>query len=92
MCIRDSTYTAALYLEPANGNNANVRVRNNWLLGGGYIVHIGTPISADFTGNRFGGQYRWGICYPNSPANVTASGNTKDDAASTPIDLLAECS
>jgi Right handed beta helix region len=85
------TYTAAVYLENANGNNADVRVLNNWLLGGGYIVHMSSDtVSAQFTGNRFGGQARWGICYPSNPANLTASGNTAY-ADGDPVDLKAEC-
>lgn len=76
------TYTAAVYLEPANGNNANVQIRNNWLLGGGYIVQVGSPISASFVGNELGGSYRWGACYDSglTSANFSESGNTLNGA------------
>jgi hypothetical protein len=77
------TFTAAVFLENANGGNTGVKVLNNWLDGGGYIIY---PGGGEFSRNVFGSQARWGICYGGAQ---TGSGNTRADG--TPVNLSAEC-
>jgi hypothetical protein len=83
-----STFTAALFLENANGGNTGVRVLNNWLDGGGFIIYADGG-GADFSRNVFGAQGRWGICYGDKASRVTGSGNTNGTGAA--VNLTTEC-
>lgn len=71
-------YNAAIFLEGANGGNADILVEGNVVNGGGYSVYVeGTNVS--FLGNRFGRDSRWGLLYPDSD-RFTAEGNTWVDS------------
>jgi len=55
-------YNAAIYIEDANGGNANVSIEHNWLYGFGFSVMIGSP-GTRLIGNHVGGDIQWNLCY-----------------------------
>ena len=70
-------FNAAIFLEHANGGTSNVEVRDNWLLGSAFSVMVDSQ-SATFTGNKIGGDIKWGPCLQldasearGSPARAT---------------------
>jgi parallel beta helix pectate lyase-like protein len=71
-------FNAAIFLEYANGGDTNVEVRDNWLFGGAFSVMVDS-YSASFTGNKLGGDIKWGPCLlldgSGSPG-FTSAGNT----------------
>jgi hypothetical protein len=71
-------FNAAIFLEYANGGDTNVVVRDNWLFGGAFSVMVDS-YSASFTGNKIGGDIKWGPCLlldgSGSPGFASA-GNT----------------
>lgn len=78
-------FTAAVFLQDANGGNATVVVEGNLINGGGYSLYVG---GADITvvDNVFGPDVRWGPVYPSSDP-FTEQGNRWADGR--PLSLLA---
>ncbi len=70
-------FNAAIFLENANGGDSNVQVRDNWLFGFAFSVMVDSP-SAVFTGNKIGGDIKWGPCLllESAGSSFTSSGNT----------------
>jgi hypothetical protein len=87
LSIRCSTYragrfhdnfNAAVFLEHANGGSSNVEVRDNWLFGFAFSVMVDSN-SATFTGNKIGGDIKWGPClllHGSGSQGFTSAGNT----------------
>lgn len=87
LSIRCSTYragryhenfNAAVFLEHANGGSSNVEVRNNWMFGFAFSVMVDSR-SATFTGNKIGGDIKWGPCLlldGSGSQGFTSAGNT----------------
>jgi hypothetical protein len=75
-------YNAAVFLEPANGNNSNVSVRDNWLIGSAWSVMVFRPTSSEFVRNQVSGSVRWGSCHSDglTAANYKQAGNTLNGA------------
>src|SRR5690606_2395601 len=72
-------FTAAIFLENANGGNTNVTIEGNYIDGGGYTVYLGGK-NTKFVNNTFGSSAEFGILYPRSDmSSVTASGNIGPD-------------
>ncbi len=70
-------YNAAIYLEDANGGDARVLIRDNWLRGFGHNLMIAAK-TVSITDNALGGDTHWGPCYlgEGTPSSaVTARGN-----------------
>jgi hypothetical protein len=83
-------YNVIIYLEPANGNNDNIIVDNNWLNGGNFAFMSGLPkepVRFSITNNKlYSEDFNFGLCYlgggytPTNLADVIQTGNTLDGA------------
>ncbi len=72
-------FTAAIFLENANGGNKDVTIERNYIDGGGYAVYLGGTNTV-FTANRFGSSAKWGPLYPRSNMDsVRSAGNIGPD-------------
>lgn len=66
-------YTAAVFVEDANGGNTRVLIEDSWINGGGYTVSLaGTDVV--LRNNVFGPDAEFGLRYPND-TRIDASGN-----------------
>jgi len=63
-------YTAAVFIQDANGGHDDVDIRNNYLNGGGRILLLTSGGNMRVTGNRFGRTYQYAVI-----GNDTASGD-----------------
>lgn len=71
-------FNAAVFLEHANGGTSNVEVRDNWLYGFAFSVMVDSN-SATVTGNKIGGDIKWGPCLlldGSGSQGFTSAGNT----------------
>lgn len=83
-------YNVIIYSEPANGNNDNIIVDNNWLNGGNFAFMIGAPIEPirfQITNNKlYNEDFNFGLCYlgggmtPQNLPDIIQTGNTLDGA------------
>lgn len=56
-------HNAAIFLEDANGGNADVLIERNLVNGGGYMLYLfGTDVR--LVDNAFGEDFNWGLLYP----------------------------
>jgi hypothetical protein len=76
-----STYNAGIYLEDANGGDANVAIEHNWLLGSGFSVMLDAP-GTRLVGNQVGGDPHWGACYlgPGTDPDSLTIRENRDEA------------
>lgn len=84
-------FNAAVFLEHANGGTSNVEVRDNWLFGFAFSVMVDAT-NATFTGNKIGGDIKWGPCLllgASGNAGFTSSGNTWAETGR-PVDLCKQ--
>ena len=82
-------HNAAVFLEDANGGNADVLVEQNLINGGGYALYL-TGTDVRVVGNRFGPDVHWAALYPEF-APFEESGNTWA-ADGSPVGLATEAS
>lgn len=78
-------YNAAIYLEDANGGNADVSIEHNWLYGFGFSVMIASP-GTRLIGNRVGGDIHWNLCYLGDgvrPRQIVDRANVQEDSGRT---------
>lgn len=83
-------YNVLIYLEPANGNNDNISVDNNWLNGANFAFMMGLPkepLRISITNNKlYSADFNFGYCYlgggftAENLAGVVQTGNTLDGA------------
>lgn len=83
-------YNVIIYSEPANGNNDNIVVDNNWLNGGNFAIMAGLlrePMRFTITNNKlYSADFHFGYCYlgtgftPENLPEVIQTGNTLDGA------------
>lgn len=83
-------YNVIIYSEPANGNNDNVVVDNNWFNGGNFAIMAGAlkePMRFFITNNKLlSADFNFGLCYlgggftPQNLNDVIQTGNTLDGA------------
>ncbi|MDF1603445.1 right-handed parallel beta-helix repeat-containing protein [Nocardioides sp. YIM 152315] len=84
----ESTHNAAIYLEDANGGDANVAIEHNWLLGSGFSVMLDAP-GTRLIGNRVAGDPHWGTCYlgPGTTPDALTIRDNVDEATGDPDPL-----
>jgi hypothetical protein len=88
-----SRFNASVYLEDANGGESDVSVTNNWLYGYAWGVMLDSGPRFTVSGNHFGGDIHWGVCYMNKDtvgASFTAQNNV-DDRSGQPVLLPSAC-
>lgn len=77
---------AAVFLEAANGGNANVTLEGNFLNGGGYTLRIGPSKAVRVLGNRFGNDERFGpVLTTADPGSIIEAADNIRDITGTPI-------
>jgi hypothetical protein len=84
-------FNAPVFIEDANGGNSNVRIVDNWLLGGAFNVMFSSVGSSNagriiLNGNKVGGNYRWGLCFADAGwfEGQFQIGNTLNGSPTTP--------
>jgi hypothetical protein len=83
-------YNVIIYSEPANGNNDNLIIDNNWFNGGNFAIMAGAliePMRFSITNNKLlSADFHFGLCYlgggftPQNLNDVIQTGNTLDGA------------
>jgi hypothetical protein len=77
---------AAVFLEAANGGNANVTLDGNFLNGGGYTLRIGHSTAVRVVGNRFGHDERYGpVLTTAAPGSIVEAADNVREGTGTPI-------
>lgn len=81
-------YTAAVFIQDANGGHENVTINNNYMNGGGRILLLTSGTDIKVTNNRFGRTYQYGV-YGNdtTPGDITKWENNVFDDNEEPITL-----
>ena len=74
-------YNAAVFLEDANGGNADVLVERNLINGGGYAMYLGGT-DVRLVDNRFGRDANWGLLYPDHGPFEESGSTWADDGSS----------
>lgn len=86
----NNVLNAALFLENANGGNADVTVTDNYLNGAGYTLVIAPVTDALMTGNRWGTEAEFGEVDPVAGGVVVRAADNRLLVTDVPVENLPD--